>query len=220
MIPVLSWPRRSRVSNVVRVYNSYRLGRAWAAPVNSWAGLMQSLWSHPSFPMSGTALGAAVASASELLERATRRYPKPPFGLETTRIGGRTVAVREVPWLATPFCNLNRSGRPRARGVPTERAGAGGGLADERGARSGDTPLHDLDDGPHRYTHQSDASEPLRHQPFSRMVRAHRGAQGPRRRAWLFAPRLSGVPAAHRIRLDEPGASRRRAPAVLPRRSR
>src|SRR5919201_2646480 len=108
MIPVLSWPRRSRVSNVVRVYNSYRLGRAWAAPVNSWAGLMQSLWSHPSFPMSGTALGRAVASATELLERATRRYPKPPFGLETTRIGGRTVAVREVPLLATPFCNLIR----------------------------------------------------------------------------------------------------------------
>ncbi len=77
-----------------------------AAPVNSWAGALKALWSHPAFPMSGTSLGRAVASASELLERATRQYPKPPFGLATTQIDGRSVAVREVPLLSTPFCNL------------------------------------------------------------------------------------------------------------------
>ncbi len=106
------------MGNVDGVYNSYRLGRAWAAPVNSWAGLVQSLWSHPSFPMSRTVLGRAVASASELLERATRRYPKPPFGLGTTLIGSSTVAVREVPWLTTPFCNLVRFERDAARHDP------------------------------------------------------------------------------------------------------
>ena len=77
-----------------------------AAPVNSWARALKSFWSHPAFPMSATPLGRAVASASELLERSTRRYPKPPFGLATTSIDGRAVAVREVPRLQTPFCNL------------------------------------------------------------------------------------------------------------------
>ena len=74
--------------------------------MNSWAGILQTLWSHPALPLSGTPLARILASASELLERATRRYPKPPFGLSTTEIGGRTVAVREVPCLETPFCNL------------------------------------------------------------------------------------------------------------------
>jgi poly(3-hydroxybutyrate) depolymerase len=106
------------MGNVLDVYNSYRLGRAWAAPVNSWAGLVRSLWSHPSFPMSGTALGRAVTSASELLERATRHYPKPPFALEATGIGGRTVAVREVASLTTPFCNLIRFERDAKRQDP------------------------------------------------------------------------------------------------------
>jgi poly(3-hydroxybutyrate) depolymerase len=100
------------------VYNSYRLGRAMAAPVNSWAGALKTLWSHPAFPMSGTSLGRAVASASELLERATRRYPKPPFGLATTQIDGRSVAVREVPWLSTPFCDLIRFERDVPRQDP------------------------------------------------------------------------------------------------------
>jgi poly(3-hydroxybutyrate) depolymerase len=100
------------------MYSSYRLGRAIAAPLNSWAGAVRTLWSHPAFPISGTPFGRAVATASELLERATRRYPKPPFGLASTRIGGRTVAVSEVPWLRTPFCDLIRFERDAPRRDP------------------------------------------------------------------------------------------------------
>src|SRR5438094_23656 len=80
------------------MYSSYRLGRAIAAPFNAWAGVLRAFWSHPAFPISATPFGRAVATASELLERATRRYPKPPFGLTSTVIGGRPVAVREVVW--------------------------------------------------------------------------------------------------------------------------
>jgi poly(3-hydroxybutyrate) depolymerase len=106
------------MGNVDLVYDAYRLGRAWTAPVSSWAGRVRDFWSHPSFPVSRTPLGRAVACAGELLERATRHYPKPPFALETTSIGGRTVAVREVPWLATPFCNLVRFERDAVRQDP------------------------------------------------------------------------------------------------------
>jgi poly(3-hydroxybutyrate) depolymerase len=88
------------------MYAPYSVARAFMAPVNSWASAVQAVWSHPAFPISRTPLGRSVATASELLERATRRYPKPPFGIVTTQSGGRTVAVREAICVATPFCNL------------------------------------------------------------------------------------------------------------------
>src|ERR1700682_6001724 len=95
------------------MYSSYGLGRAIAAPFNSWAVVVRALWSHPAFLIPATPLARAVAPASELLERATRRYPKPPFSLSSTRIGGRTVAGGAVPWLRTPFCGLIHFGRER-----------------------------------------------------------------------------------------------------------
>jgi poly(3-hydroxybutyrate) depolymerase len=100
------------------MYGSYSLGRAMVAPVNSWASAVRAFWSHPAFPGSGTLLGRSIASASELLERSTRRYPKPPFGLETTEVGGRSVAVRETIRLATPFCNLVHFQRDARRDDP------------------------------------------------------------------------------------------------------
>jgi len=100
------------------MYSSYVFSRAFAAPLNSWAGVLQTLWSHPAFPMSATPLGRVVASGSELLERLTRCYPKPPFGLETVAIAGHAVAVREVTAVSTPFCNLIRFERDAARADP------------------------------------------------------------------------------------------------------
>src|SRR4051812_26216008 len=100
------------------MYSSYRLGRAIAAPVNSWASAVRAFWSHPAFPISATPFGRAVATASELLERATRRYPKPPFNLTRTTIGGRTVAVKEVPCVRSPFCDLIHFERDAARQDP------------------------------------------------------------------------------------------------------
>jgi len=100
------------------MYSSYHLGRALTAPLNTWAGALRALWSHPAFPVTSTPFGRAVAGASELLERVTRRYSKPPFGIAQTRIGGRTVAVREVPLLRTPFCDLIRFERDVSRQDP------------------------------------------------------------------------------------------------------
>jgi len=100
------------------MYSSYRLGRAIAFPVNSWASAVKAIWSHPALPIASTPFGRAVATASELLERMTRRYPKPPFNLTSTVIGGRTVAVREVPFLRTPFCDLVHFERDAARRDP------------------------------------------------------------------------------------------------------
>lgn len=100
------------------MYSAYQLNRVLVEPVNQWASLVRDLWRHPAFPIAGTALGRAVASAGELLERATRRYRKPPFGLDTTTIDARPVAVRETVCLETPFCNLVRFERDARRQDP------------------------------------------------------------------------------------------------------
>ncbi|MFL5451836.1 MAG: polyhydroxyalkanoate depolymerase, partial [Myxococcales bacterium] len=100
------------------MYAPYSVARAFAAPVNSWASAVRALWSHPAFPIARTLLGRHVASASELIERATRRYAKPSFDLSTTRMGDRVVAVRETVHLATPFCNLVHFERDAERDDP------------------------------------------------------------------------------------------------------
>jgi poly(3-hydroxybutyrate) depolymerase len=100
------------------MYYGYQLNQALAWPVNRWAGFVRDLWSHPKFPIGDTTFGRAVASAGELLERVTRRYPGAPFGLETTRIDGRLVGVREATCLETPFCNLVRFERDSKRDDP------------------------------------------------------------------------------------------------------
>src|SRR5256885_14052810 len=90
------------------MHSSLGFGRTLMDPVNSWAGIVQALWSHPALPLSRTPLARIVASNGELLERLTRRYAKPPFGIDRTVIDGTEVVVREVPRLSTPFCNLIR----------------------------------------------------------------------------------------------------------------
>ena len=106
------------MATITAVYTAYAASRALAAPWNAWAAALHKMWSHPAFPMAGTGLGRAVASTSELVERATRRYPKPPFALPSTTIDGVPVAVREVVRVATPFCNLVHFERETARRDP------------------------------------------------------------------------------------------------------
>ena len=97
------------------MYNAYHLHRTLMAPFNQWGAGVRELWSNPAFPLSGTALGRAMAAGGEILERATRAYSKPPFRLETTTIEGRDVAVREELVLRTPFCDLLRFRRDSGR---------------------------------------------------------------------------------------------------------
>lgn len=100
------------------LYGAFALGRALAAPVNAWAAVVRGFWTHPALPMSRTPLGRAMAAAGELVERATRRYAKPPFDLDTTVIDGKTVAVRETRVLRTPFCDLLHFERDAPRADP------------------------------------------------------------------------------------------------------
>ena len=100
------------------MYNAYGLNRTLLAPFNQWGAAVRQLWSNPVFPLSHTTFGRAMAAGGELLERATRTFPKPAFGLASTVIEGRDVAVQEERVLRTPFCDLIHFRRESGRQDP------------------------------------------------------------------------------------------------------
>jgi poly(3-hydroxybutyrate) depolymerase len=88
------------------LYQLHELQHAAVAPMRLWAEAVQTMYTHPWMPMSYTSFGRAVAASAELMERTTRRYPKPPFNLPATTIAGEEVPIREVVVYEKPFCSL------------------------------------------------------------------------------------------------------------------
>ena len=100
------------------MYFAHDLGRAFARPINAWASMLRTAWTHPFNLASGFPPARALAAAAELVQRATADYPKPTFGLEKTVIDGQEVAVREQLVHETPFCRLLRFERDVQRDDP------------------------------------------------------------------------------------------------------
>jgi poly(3-hydroxybutyrate) depolymerase len=88
------------------LYTLYDLHLAAWEPVRQLAKAGEALFTHPYLPFSYTHSGRAAAAVCELVERGTRRYRKPDFGLETVSIGGRELPIREEAVLEDPFCRL------------------------------------------------------------------------------------------------------------------
>jgi poly(3-hydroxybutyrate) depolymerase len=92
-------------------YEALDLTRTLQRPTNVWARIARDFW--------GSVPGAGpMVAIADTLERATWDYPKPRFGLTSTVIDGRAVAVSEEVILATPFCRLLRFSRAEARTDP------------------------------------------------------------------------------------------------------
>ncbi len=87
-------------------YFWYEMNHAALAPLRAVAGATKLAYKNPLNPLSDTPMGRNIAAGAELFERATRRYGKPEFGLETVEIAGRTVAITERAALRHPFCTL------------------------------------------------------------------------------------------------------------------
>jgi poly(3-hydroxybutyrate) depolymerase len=87
-------------------YQLYELNHAAMAPWRAAAESMRVAYRNPFNPMAYTKLGRAFAAGFEVFERATRRYGKPAFGLDTTDIGGKQVSVHEKVVWSKPFCDL------------------------------------------------------------------------------------------------------------------
>jgi poly(3-hydroxybutyrate) depolymerase len=98
------------------LYHTHELGRFALQPARLMAEAGQFVFSNPFNPWSHTWSGKAISAACAVFEETTRRFDKPKFGLDTTRIGNRTVPVREEIVGRKSFCQLKhfvREGAPK-----------------------------------------------------------------------------------------------------------
>jgi poly(3-hydroxybutyrate) depolymerase len=100
------------------LYHLYELNQAALSPARAAAEAYRLLFRNPLNPAAHTTLGRSAAAALELFERSTRRYHNPAWDIDTTRVDGKEVAVRERRLVSKPFCNLlhfERDLSPRRR---------------------------------------------------------------------------------------------------------
>lgn len=89
-----------------QLYNVHEMHHATMSPLHTLANANKMIFRHPYNIMSYTRLGKTIAAASELMERATRRYIKPEFGIDRTSIEGKRYDVVDEYVLEKPFCKL------------------------------------------------------------------------------------------------------------------
>lgn len=105
---------------VVLLYHLYELAHVALTPTRAVADSAKFLFRNPFNPLSHTSMGRGTAAAAELLERTTRRYKKPSFGLTSTEVDGQHVAVHEEVVWQKPFCRLTHF----RRAIPVEEIDA------------------------------------------------------------------------------------------------
>ncbi len=88
------------------LYHLYDLQHAILTPLRLNAEVARMVMRNPWNPLSYTQLGRTAGAAAEMIERNTRRFGKPNFGLDTTIIGGREVEIVEKIIVEKPFCRL------------------------------------------------------------------------------------------------------------------
>ena len=107
----------SEPGDTIVLYHLFELGRAGFGPARFAAETTRMFLNNPLNPITHTPFARQAVAAAEVFERTTRRYPKPEFGLKTTRVDGIPVRVSEEVVWETPFCKLVHFKRdiPRAR---------------------------------------------------------------------------------------------------------
>jgi poly(3-hydroxybutyrate) depolymerase len=101
------------------LYAAYDISRALVAPTNAAAGFVASALKGARTAMPMPFLGGNYLGAgAELLERLTRRYGKPEWGIESVQAEGVTYAVIPETVVSTPFCDLIRFTKPDAPPQP------------------------------------------------------------------------------------------------------
>lgn len=100
------------------LYHLYDFQHMALRPMRLFAEATQHTFKSPFSPLSYTKMGRAVAASAELLERTTRRFAKPTFGIKTTKVDGVEVALTERVEFSTPFCSLLHFAKPE--GTPAQ----------------------------------------------------------------------------------------------------
>jgi len=100
------------------LYTLYAWQQTAMAPLRLAAVTGQHFFTASTFPFVETRTARAIAAACELVERSTRTYAKPPFGIDSVTIKGERVPVAEKVVAATPFGSLIRFERAGAERNP------------------------------------------------------------------------------------------------------
>ncbi len=100
------------------LYHLYDLQHAVLTPVRIQAELARTVFRNPWNPVSYTPLGRTLSATAEMVERTTRRFGKPEFGLYETVIDGKKVDVVEKVVLDKPFGRLINFSRKIKRNDP------------------------------------------------------------------------------------------------------
>jgi poly(3-hydroxybutyrate) depolymerase len=87
-------------------YQMHELAHTLIAPLRLGAKGMKYQLDWPFNCFGKTSLGRNISAGLEVFENITRRYGKPEFGIEETKIFGLPVAITEEVVLSKPFCNL------------------------------------------------------------------------------------------------------------------
>jgi poly(3-hydroxybutyrate) depolymerase len=88
------------------LYWMYEWGNAALQPSRALAHATKFMFQNPLNPFAQTTFGKSMAAATEVYERATRRYAKPEWDISSTLVGGERLPVRIVPVWERPFCKL------------------------------------------------------------------------------------------------------------------
>jgi poly(3-hydroxybutyrate) depolymerase len=94
-------------------YHAYELAHAMLSPMRMGVETFKAGINFPFNPFFNTPLARSMSAACELFENVTRRYGKPHFGIESVKMGGLDVPIREEIVLRKPFCNLLHFDRDR-----------------------------------------------------------------------------------------------------------
>jgi|GEM_PF-46577 len=100
------------------LYQLYELRHMLAAPVRFPTEMTRAFFQSPLNPLSLTPAGRAIGASAEIVSRLSQRFSRPSFGLNSTRIGGKKVAVKENIIADRPFCRLLNFKRNTKRNDP------------------------------------------------------------------------------------------------------
>jgi poly(3-hydroxybutyrate) depolymerase len=100
------------------LYNAYEMQRSLLAGASTLADIGAGWMQNPANPFSYSSMGPIVASALDVFAHASAPRGKPEFGIETTTVAGKTVAVHEEIVLRKPFGQLKHFRREGISGSP------------------------------------------------------------------------------------------------------
>ena len=88
------------------LYQFHEINRTLLNPLVQWADASSKLFSNPISPFAHTPFAQRIAAGYELMYRLGKDYEKPPFGIATTIVDGKTVPLVEQVAVEKPFCRL------------------------------------------------------------------------------------------------------------------